>query len=884
MQNYPLDTAPVSSPFSDVIAKPTIPSGDYCEILNAFGLEYKENGYYLQVGEITKVQRWILHISVISSQIRNLLDKLVPFLERECIAFKIVRNKELADCILNGNMGYAWLGKLLSIYPGNDLLSLELAVKLIALTSEFRGPDIPSAFHLGNQLYTSYQDIDSIPFSMPAWTAWPFTLIIEYAPPLRSSLLNNRYKPIFTIKPDAKGNVCKAIYASNILMIRTCIIKEGKKNMWANEAGKDMQDRLQWQRKLNVYLLANKVRVPKIIELFKENGNSYLVMECIKGASMLDLILKKYKGKTWLQLLKLDRIQLLNYLLKVIEAINELHRLDIIHRDISPDNFIISKKGQLFLIDLEMAYDIRNHSPEPHFSGGTPGFISPEQAIDSVPYPAEDVYGLGALMIVLFTSLSPTRFETTRKEMLIKNLFFIIGNQEISTLIASCLEEDSKNRPDFPLIKQVIENVKNELAGGTALTIGSGKSWVISAELINRLIEGSIHGLSCPLMTTHDGLWLSKTLQKSESIGNEQNNWSIYGGFHHGISGVLYLLSQASSSGFPVEKKSYTKGIRFLRTQWLDRLAPIPSGLFHGAAGMALTIAGGIHAGLLAPDRENSLYIRDCLQKTPIGLNIEEGAAGQGLAILSCSPFLLRKFFEPLIQRNLDLVLKDQQGDGSWILDQDGKTRQAGKLGFSNGVAGIVYFLLVYLDYYSNDQVKRSVLKALGWLLKQVRHSFKHLRFSSLPVSFSPKENETFSALITLIKAFGHFGNIEYKDAVEDVLRLLPENIVSYNLTQASGLSGLGEIYLEATRVFKNDHWQERADWIARFLMQTYRVNPNSPCYWMQDETNVPTADFLTGNGGIVHYLLRLAKPGYLDYPLSPNFKNQISYEKKYCC
>ena len=51
---------------------------DYSVVLEHYSLEYKQVGYYLQVGEITKVQGWILHISVVRSQIIALLKMIIP--------------------------------------------------------------------------------------------------------------------------------------------------------------------------------------------------------------------------------------------------------------------------------------------------------------------------------------------------------------------------------------------------------------------------------------------------------------------------------------------------------------------------------------------------------------------------------------------------------------------------------------------------------------------------------------------------------------------------------------------------------------------------------------------------------------------------------------
>ncbi len=66
---------------------------DYADILQLHDLNYKVIDYYLQVGEITKIQGWILHISTVISEITTMLEVVLPTLTKEGVTFKIVINK-----------------------------------------------------------------------------------------------------------------------------------------------------------------------------------------------------------------------------------------------------------------------------------------------------------------------------------------------------------------------------------------------------------------------------------------------------------------------------------------------------------------------------------------------------------------------------------------------------------------------------------------------------------------------------------------------------------------------------------------------------------------------------------------------------------------------
>ncbi|TWV99321.1 hypothetical protein [Chitinophaga pinensis] len=63
------------------------------------------------------------------------------------------------------------------------------------------------------------------------------------------------------------------------------MIKEGCSGDSKDSHGRDIKDRLLWQKELH-QLLQDKVRIPRYIDSFEENGNYYLVIERIKGKSL----------------------------------------------------------------------------------------------------------------------------------------------------------------------------------------------------------------------------------------------------------------------------------------------------------------------------------------------------------------------------------------------------------------------------------------------------------------------------------------------------------------------------------------------------------------------------------------------------------------------
>lgn len=93
-----------------------------------------------------------------------------------------------------------------------------------------------------------------------------------------------------------------------------------------------------------------KLRHPNIVAVhsaFEENGTAYLALDLIDGPDLLDAIDDTSTS------LSPDRVkEMVNRLLSAITAI---HEMDLLHRDIAPDNIIIDKSGAPVLIDFGAA-------------------------------------------------------------------------------------------------------------------------------------------------------------------------------------------------------------------------------------------------------------------------------------------------------------------------------------------------------------------------------------------------------------------------------------------------------------------------------------------------------------------------------------------------
>lgn len=871
-------------------------SEDYADVLQYFELKYAVIDYYLQVGPSSKVQGWIFHISAVISQIPGLFQIILPYLITENIPFKIPKNKETARLILDGYLNFSQIGKIISIYPENHTQIIDLAKKLITLTNPFKGPAVPTDIHLGGTVYTRYGSINpvigmdakghqhkyiydtrgqlikdeyNIPFKLPSEIDWPFFELASIIIPTPKKILNQFYKITGTIKADARGNVYKGLYVKGLFKAASCIIKHGKQNMISDENGMDIHDRLLWQKELYEDL-KDEIPLPKVIDLFKEQGDTYLVIEFINGRSLYERKLEINQDcKSWNQLTIEERLILLDYLLIIISTIKRLHERGYVHRDIQPANFLIDKNNKLYFIDIELAYSIIKAKPTIPFAFGTAGFMSPEQQLILTPTVKEDIYALGALMVELFTSLSPIKFFTKNNTSLANNLNFFIGNTGIAKIIAASLDPDPKFRPDINEIQEVLQEYKNHLhLTNKALThkVENTKPFYYSFE---NIVKSALNGITKYPIPISGNLWLSKN-PKNTSIVTEQKEYSPYPGLKEGIGGILYLISKANKSNFDITncREGYRMGWHFIETYYLKALPDIAPGLYGGAAGIALSIAEGLKSGLLDNNESNRNSIQQCLSLPPSGISIAEGIAGQGISLLQCSPFLKEEFIQKRFHEIVETLLRNQLKDGSWIINSGANKAAKHLIGFGEGISGIIWFLLQYINIHKDESAEKATIKALKWIAKRTNNLqflFNPQKFMSL-IYDNELGDERTGCILCYIKAFEVFKDEYYKTSVINTLHLYPEFIVNNNFNQYAGLAGLGELYLEAYCVLKNEEWRKRAEWIAEVFINTFCQKSDDSGYWIMEENYIPTADFMVGISGIIHFLIRSLEPDKIGY------------------
>ena len=145
---------------------------------------------------------------------------------------------------------------------------------------------------------------------------------------------------------------------------------------------------------------------PNIVSVFdvgEDNGLHYIVMELVEG-----ITLKKYIEKKG----KLSVKEAVSIAIQVAQGIEAAHNNHIIHRDIKPQNIIISREGKVKVTDFGIARAASANTINSNAMGSV-HYISPEQARGGFIDEKSDIYSLGITLYEMITGRVPFEGDTT---------------------------------------------------------------------------------------------------------------------------------------------------------------------------------------------------------------------------------------------------------------------------------------------------------------------------------------------------------------------------------------------------------------------------------------------------------------------------------------
>ena len=203
-------------------------------------------------------------------------------------------------------------------------------------------------------------------------------------------MLDNRYQILSRI---GQGGMSYVYRAADTTLGREVAVKVLKEEF--------AEDAEFVERFKNEARSAAKLSHPNIVAVYDivDSGElHYIVMELVEGITLKNYIAKKGV---------LTNKETIGIALQAAEGIAEAHRNGIIHRDIKPQNIIISKDGKIKVADFGIAKAVSGDTLNSQSVIGSAHYIAPEQAKSKQADLRSDLYSLGISMYEMITGRVP---------------------------------------------------------------------------------------------------------------------------------------------------------------------------------------------------------------------------------------------------------------------------------------------------------------------------------------------------------------------------------------------------------------------------------------------------------------------------------------------
>ncbi|HMI21873.1 MAG TPA: serine/threonine-protein kinase [Gaiellaceae bacterium] len=200
-----------------------------------------------------------------------------------------------------------------------------------------------------------------------------------------------RYRPVRLL---GHGGMATVELAHDTELDRPVAIKRLAENLAANEEYK--------QRFLREARLAARLSHPNIVAVYDagaEHGVPYIVMEYVEGETVSDLL--RRRGR-------LEPAEAVAQALQACSGLETAHEAGLVHRDIKPQNLLITPDGTLKIADFGIARSLDGTKlTQAGTVLGTAAYLAPEQAAGEQVTATADIYALGAVLYELLTGRPP---------------------------------------------------------------------------------------------------------------------------------------------------------------------------------------------------------------------------------------------------------------------------------------------------------------------------------------------------------------------------------------------------------------------------------------------------------------------------------------------
>lgn len=230
------------------------------------------------------------------------------------------------------------------------------------------------------------------------------------------------------------------------------------------EGGQPADRRRRFLQEARAASSLNHPNIVTVHDVDNANGVDFIVMEHVDGTPLQRVI--EPGG------LPLDR--LLGYARQLADALAAAHRAGIVHRDLKPSNVMLARDGRLKILDFglsKLSPHAASSEEETTLSSGpktargvvvgSPGYMSPEQAVGAAVDARTDVFSLGVVLFEMASGARPHAVNDLRALLNEKPRSLLEVRTDVppafARLVARCLEKDPADR--YPSAIEVLRDL-----------------------------------------------------------------------------------------------------------------------------------------------------------------------------------------------------------------------------------------------------------------------------------------------------------------------------------------------------------------------------------------------------------------------------------------
>lgn len=210
------------------------------------------------------------------------------------------------------------------------------------------------------------------------------------------AILNNRYEILEKIGSGGMAYVFKARDRKLNRLVAIKVLKE--------EYCKDKSFVAKFRMEAQAAAGLSHNNIVGVYDVSEENNVHFIVMELVDGITLKEYIRRKKS---------LGAKETIGIAVSIAQGMEAAHNRHIVHRDIKPQNIIISKDGRVKVTDFGIARAITDETTNLYGAAGSVHYISPEQARGGYCDERSDIYSLGVTMYEMVTGRVPFDGDTT---------------------------------------------------------------------------------------------------------------------------------------------------------------------------------------------------------------------------------------------------------------------------------------------------------------------------------------------------------------------------------------------------------------------------------------------------------------------------------------